>query len=185
MRNSVSPDCGGTEVCALTGPLGMSAGEELLEVLPENADPEMRWMMDYWMSKRGDRSIPLRSDIDPLDFYMFWPTIYLLEGRALEDLNVKFAGTAYRSLYGFEVTGRRIVDIIPEEMVPKVIEDYATCLGKSIPVYRESSMTWRERNAPVSYNRLLLPFGKNSQTVRYILGFAIIFTYTNKEKIVF
>lgn len=170
---------------ALAGRFRMSSGAELLEILPENADPEMRWMVDYWTSKRGDRLIPLRSDIDPLDFYKFWPTIYLLEGASLEELIVKVAGTAYRSLYGFEVTGRRIIDIIPEEIAPQVVEDYAACLDKSIPVYRESSMTWRARNAPVSYNRLLLPFGRNTQTVGYILGFAVIFTYANKEKIEF
>ena len=163
----------------------MSSGEELLEVLPENADPEMRWMVDYWVSKRGERPIPLRSDIDPLEFYRYWPTIYLLEGTTLEKLYVKVAGTAYRSLYGYEVTGRRIIDIIPQRLAPQVIGDYSTCLEKGIPAYREGSMTWRERNAPVSYNRLLLPFGRSEQEVVYILGFAIVFTYTNKEKITF
>ena len=163
----------------------MSSREDLLEVIPENADPEMRWMMDYWMSKRGDRQIPLRSEIDPLDFYKFWPTTYLVEGETLEELCVKVAGTGYRSLYGYEVTGRRIIDIIPESLAPQVIEDYIVCLDKRIPVYTEANMTWRERNAPVFYHRLLLPFGKNTQSVSYILGFAIVFTCLNNKKIIF
>ena len=163
----------------------MSSQEDLLELIPENADPEMRWMMDYWLSKRGERQIPLRSDIDPLDFYKFWPTIYLLEGETLENLHVKVAGTAYRSLYGYEVTGKKIIDIIPEQLAPKVIEDYLVCIEEKRPVYLESDMTWREKNAPVFYHRILLPFGKNTMDVKYILGFAIIFTKINKEKIKF
>ena len=163
----------------------MSSREGLLEIIPENADPEMRWMMDYWVSKRGNRQIPLRADIDPLDFYKFWPTIYLLEGDKLEDLYIKVAGTAYRSLYGYEVTGKRIIDIIPEELAPKVIEDYIVCIKERVPVYMESDMTWREKNAPVFYHRILLPFGKNTSNVEYILGFAIIFAKFNREKIKF
>ena len=163
----------------------MSSRENLLEFIPENADPEMRWMMDYWLSKRGDRQIPLRSDIDPLDFYKFWPTIYLVEGETLEELYVKVAGTAYRSLYGYEVTGRRIVDLIPGRLAPQVIDNYIACLENKTPVYTEENMTWRERNAPVFYHRLLLPFGKDGQNVGYILGFAIVFTCFNNKKIKF
>lgn len=129
--------------------------------------------------------MPLRSDIDPLDFYKFWPTTYLVEGGTLDELYVKVAGTAYRSLYGYEVTGRRIVDLIPGRLAPQVIDDYIACLENKSPVYREEDMTWRERNAPVFYHRLLLPFGKESQDVAYILGFAIVFTYVNNQKIVF
>lgn len=163
----------------------MYAREDLLDILPESADAAMRWMMDYWMSKRGDRSIPLRSDIDPLEFYKYWPTIYFVEGRTLEDLYVKVAGTAYWSLYGYEVTGRRIVDLIPGETAPHVIADYVVCLENKTPIYREGKMTWREKNAPISYARLLLPFGKTTQAVEYILGFAVVFSYDGKEKIVF
>lgn len=170
---------------ALVRRSGMSDREDLLEILPENADPDMRWMMDYWLSKRGNRSVPLRSDFDPLDFYKSWSTIYFTEGTNLEELYVKVAGTAYRSLYGYEITGRRILDLIPEVTAPDVIADYVTCLEEMIPVYREGKMTWREKNAPISYTRLLLPFGKETQAVSYILGFAIVYSFDNKEKIVF
>lgn len=163
----------------------MSSRGDLLEIIPENADPEIRWMMDYWMSKRGERQIPLRSDIDPLDFYKFWPTTYLVEGETLEELYVKVAGTAYRSLYGYEVTGRKIVDLIPGRLAQQVIDDYIDCLESKAPVYSEESMAWRERNAPVFYHRLLLPFGKKTQEVAYILGFAVVFTLSNNKKIVF
>ena len=163
----------------------MSSREDLLEIIPQNADPEIRWMMDYWMSKRGERLMPLRSDIDPLDFYKFWPTTYLVEGETLEELYVKVAGTAYRSLYGYEVTGRRIVDLIPGRLAPQIIDDYIDCLENKVPVYSEESMAWRERNAPVFYHRLLLPFGRKAQEVAYILGFAVVFTLSNNKKIVF
>ena len=173
------------ETKALMGHFWMPSGEDLIEVLPENADPEMRWMMDYWMSKRKQGSIPLRADIDPLEFYKLWPTIYLTEGQNLEDLYVKVAGSAYRGIYGYEVTGQRIIDLIPEQVAPHVIEDYAVCFDEKIPVYREGNMTWRERNAPILYSRLLMPLGNSAQAVTHILGFALIFTVTERKKIVF
>lgn len=156
-----------------------------MKILPEDAAPEMRWMMDYWITKRGDRQIPLRSDIDPLEFHKMWSTTYFLEGTTLEDLYVKVAGTAYWSLYGYEVTGQRIVDLIPGVSAPHVIADYVMCLENRVPVYREGRMTWREKNTPIAYARLLLPFGKTMQTVAYILGYAIVFSYDSKERIVF
>ncbi len=142
-------------------------------------------MMDYWLSKRGEKPTPSRSDIDPIDFYRFWPTIYLVEGETLEELNVKVAGTAYRSLYGFEVTGRRIVDLIPGSLAPQVIDHYIVCLKEKIPAYIETDMTWREKNSPVLYHRLLLPLVNNTENVAYILGFSTFFSFASGEKIVF
>ena len=163
----------------------MTSREDLQKILPDAADPEMIWMLDYWNDKRGENQIPLRSDVDPLDFYRYWPTIYFAEGGKLEELSVKVAGTAYRSLYGYEITGRKIIDLIPSGSAQKALSDYILCIDKKLPVYREGEMTWRERNAPISYNRLLLPIGKDYSAVGYILGFAIIYLSDSKEKIAF
>ena len=146
----------------------------LAALLPDNADVGLKWMLDYWVKKRGNRPIPRRQDLDPVDFAKMLPLIYLVEGAALDDLYVKLAGTAYRNLYGFEITGRRIVDLIPSNSGLQALTDYRVCLEQRRPVYREGEMTWRQRNSPVFYQRLLLPMANDSDEMRFMLGTANI-----------
>jgi hypothetical protein len=150
------------------------AAPALETVLPDSADAGIRWMLDYWTDKRGSRQLPRRSDIDPVDFFKMLPLVYIVEGTGLEGLFVKLAGTAYRNLYGFEITGRRIVELIPSNSGMQALNDYRTCLDEERPVYREGEMTWRQRNAPVLYQRLLLPLADDSDRMRFMLGTANI-----------
>jgi hypothetical protein len=150
------------------------ASQALDTVLPDNVDAGLRWMFDYWEGKRQLRRMPRREEVDPVDFFKMLPLVYIVEGTSLEQLYVKLAGTAYRNLYGFEITGRRIVDLIPSNAGLQALNDYRTCLDEERPVYREGEMTWRQRNAPVFYQRLLLPLGDDTDRMRFMLGTANI-----------
>ena len=146
----------------------------LAALLPDDADSGLKWMLDYWVRKRGHRLLPRRQDLDPVDFSKMLPLVYLVEGTELDNLYVKLAGTAYRNLYGFEITGRRVVELIPSNAGLLALSDYKVCLQERRPVYRQGEMTWRQRNSPVFYQRLLLPMANDSGEMRFILGTANI-----------
>ena len=158
-----------------------SAPRSLAASLPDNADASLKWMLGYWEEKRGDLVIPRRQAIDPADFTKLLPLIYILEGTSLPELYVKLAGTAYRNLYGFEVTGRRLVDLIPSDSGLLTLSDYRTSLTRRQPVYREGEMTWRQRNTPVLYQRLLLPMADKADQIRFILGIASIMSNSGQK----
>jgi hypothetical protein len=154
----------------------MAANPQLSEeVLPAWADSRLQFLLDYWNGKRGARRFPARSDIDPLDFAPHWPLVYLVEGGSLPELTLRLAGTAYRDLYGFEITGHKLTDLIPRTQRRDVVADYENCLITSQPIFRADTMTWRPQNAKISYHRLLLPLGGEGGGITHILAIAVFF----------
>ena len=156
--------------------LVMAASPKQLEKLvPDWADNRLHFILGYWDEMRGGHPFPSRADIDPLDFAPHWPLVYLVEGSSLPSLKIRLAGTAYRDLYGFEITGRKIVDLIPRMQRRDVVDDYANCLERGQPIFRADTMTWRPQNAKISYHRVLLPLGAPCGLVTHELALAVFF----------
>ena len=144
------------------------------DVIPDTADDEVRFFHDYWLQLKGAAELPAGNLVDPLDFFPHLSRVFIVEGRRLDALVIRVAGTIYRDLYGFEITGRRVVDLIPFTNRRDLLDDYSHCLSDRIPVFHSGRMTWRERGSELSYQRILLPFG-SGQGVEKILGFAQFF----------
>ena len=106
--------------------------------------------------------------------------VFILEGESIDDLRVRLAGTVYRELYGFEVTGLRVGELIPFESRHDLLGGYDRCLRLQVPVYDVDKMTWRERGSEVCFECILLPFGEPQKTER-ILGFAQFFDSDGKK----
>jgi hypothetical protein len=74
--------------------------------------PEQRQLFDYWVDKSRGRSMPCRSDINPMNI----PRI--LSGISLVDVSpdksrcrIRLAGTRLREIYDREITGLHIEDL--------------------------------------------------------------------------
>ncbi len=73
--------------------------------------PEQRQLFDYWLSRRGNGAMPMRSDISPADFPSLLPYVSILELRARPDIiRFRLAGTALWDMYGGEMTGCTLAD---------------------------------------------------------------------------
>lgn len=142
--------------------------------IPDTACEEVRFFHDYWLRLKGGAHLPAGDLVDPLDFFSHLSRVFIVEGHDLDGLIIRVAGTAYRDLYGFEITGRRVVDLIPFGNRRDLLDDYTCCLRDEVPVFHTGRMTWRDRGSEVSYERILLPFGSD-QGVGKILGFAQFF----------
>lgn len=151
-----------------------------LEGVPDTACAEVRFFCDYWLKLKGDAELPSCKVLDPLDFFIHLSRVFIAEGTSIDDLHIRLAGTVYRELYGFEITGRRIAELIPFDKRQDLLLSYQTCFVEKQPVYEENTMTWRERGTQVSYERILLPFGSNGRAER-ILGFAQFFDSDHKK----
>ncbi len=142
--------------------------------IPEKACSEVRFFCDYWIRQKGAAHLPASGLIDPLDFFPHLSRIFIAEGSRLEELQIRLAGTAYRALYGFEITGSFVVDLIPFENRHDLLLDYTRCLDRQLPIYHSGTMNWRSRGTDRSYERILLPFGSD-RGVEKIMGFAQFF----------
>lgn len=151
-----------------------------LEGIPDTACAEVRFFCDYWLGLKGDAPLPPCNLLDPLDFFIYLSRVFIVEGRTVEELQVRLAGTVYRELYGFEVKGRKVTELIPFDNRGDISLSYGRCMLERVPIYDVNRMTWRERGSEVDFERILLPFG-DEQGVERILGFAQFFDSDGKK----
>src|SRR5262245_60948899 len=70
----------------------------------------------YWQSKRGARTMPARSDLNPADIPLLLPDLVLVE-RAGDQLRYRLVGSAIAEGVGYGVTGAVVGSYIVE---PKI-----------------------------------------------------------------
>jgi len=72
-------------------------------------------LYDYWMALRQSLGrLPRRSEIDPLDLPAeVLPGMIIIERDADLRFWCRLAGTRMREIYGFEVTGKYLDDVMP------------------------------------------------------------------------
>jgi hypothetical protein len=138
------------------------------EMRPRIGDGRMLEVFDYWNDKRGDKTMPARTDIDLLDLPSQLPNLFLVD--------VETAPRRYR----YRVVGSNLTDVLRENLAGRYVDEmpwlfrryaepaYQEVLDSVQPQYREISiirMLWRAR-----YRRLMLPLGKSSGPIDMVLG---------------
>jgi len=93
----------------------------------------------YWAGLAGDRDIPLSTQIDVLELPRGWiPNLLLVDvTHDPLDLRYRLVGTAIVSWFGYDPTGRRVLDATRFEDTEVVYNNYATTIGERRPVYAE------------------------------------------------
>jgi hypothetical protein len=125
----------------------------------------------YWAGLRRAGLLPGRRDIHPKDFKRLLPTISLIDvfGDPPE-FRLRLAGTGLYSVYGREITGRRLEDIYNSAAaeywrgeLTKVVKDRRPAVGVH-------SLAWRGAGH-LSILWLRLPLASNGRDVDMILGY--------------
>ena len=78
-----------------------------------------RDLFDYWraLPQLGGR-LPLRAQIDPGALRTLLPYLQIMERLDAGTVVMRLAGTALRQLYGMEMTGRDMLDLVPPSHRP-------------------------------------------------------------------
>jgi len=75
--------------------------------------PGQRLLFDYWLQAAGPRQMPARSDIDPQGVTKLLPNIGLIDVTdGLDEATFRLAGTKLHDIYGREITGQRVGQIL-------------------------------------------------------------------------
>jgi hypothetical protein len=139
-------------------------------------EDRLSFICDLWHAKRGAKPLPSRGDLDPAEFHRLWPVTFLLEkDENSGEWYVRFAGAAYGSVYGREITGDRVQDIVPENLAPQVLADLRQCEEAREPIVIENETNWPDRGNVYRYQRVLLPFGRENGEVTHLLGVAAFY----------
>ena len=148
--------------------------------IPDSACKEIHFFLQHWLRLKGAAAMPPCESLDPLDFFSYLSRVFIAEGDDIDNLRIRLAGTVYRELYGFEITGRPVAELIPFHNRQDLLDSYRRCILRREPVYEQNTMTWRERGSDVSFERILLPFGSDNHVER-MLGFAQFFDSEQKK----
>lgn len=133
----------------------------------------LRQLYVYWKSRCGDRRMPSRSDIDPLDLPALLPFIFLVDVLSdPRDFRFRLAGTHFRDAVGTEFTGRLIGEVFPPSFGAEVHYYWSECVNRSEPAVGSGALWIAERNH-VTWKGIVLPLSPDASSVNMLLGAAI------------
>lgn len=124
----------------------------------------------YWDRVRGDRVMPLPSEIDFLDLRPWLPGIIMIEVSKGEtrELIYRVVGERAIRLRGYDPTGMTVARAAFGRSVPYVLNNYGVVIDLRIPLYG-----WNETESADGKRggsgTLLLPLSEDGQRVDWVL----------------
>ena len=137
----------------------------------ERCGPKAVALYHYWNSRRGNRAMPSRHDIDPVEMRPWLARITLADVEAGgERFTYRLVGTQMVDLLGVNPTGQPVESAWPDEVVPFLLQGYRQCAETGEPVFCHQSCTdaWNERPGAWS---MRLPLSSNGRDVDVILAY--------------
>lgn len=133
--------------------------------------PDLKFILDYWTGKRGDRFAPSRADIDPAEIVSILPRVMLadVERSAQGDVDFRYrlSGTGICNVHRDELTGRRPSSIEPPRYGALIDAHYRMVLERQSPVAHVIALQLERKSA--SYARIILPLSAGSETTDMLL----------------
>jgi hypothetical protein len=65
----------------------------------------------HWDRLRGERSAPIRGDIDPAHLRNFLADVFMLDAKPWQEGRIRLAGTRICALFGHELKGQRLPEL--------------------------------------------------------------------------
>ncbi len=123
--------------------------------------PNLQAIEDYWNGLRGDRAMPARADIDPMDIVPHLPFVGLvdvLEGG--HDFRFRLLGTALDYVFGDYYTGWRLSEIEREDLRRIFTAAFLPPTREGKP-HRHSGLLTVSQNEHLEYELLVLPLSRD------------------------
>ena len=131
--------------------------------------PRLVQLYDYWNAIRGDRPMPARCDMDPVDIPALLANIVLLDvEHAPLRFRVRVYGTAVTDSRGADLTGRYLDEFDDSPALQMYISANRQTIETKAPHFLTAQ--YPDNSCRPSYfHRLGLPFSKDGSRVDMIL----------------
>jgi hypothetical protein len=141
--------------------------------LPGDCLPEIRSFYDYWNGKRGDRIMPARAELDPVDIPSLLEHIFLIDvNRDPPALRYRVFGTAITNLFHRDLTGLEVGAGSQPEHLPGILARYARILSERTPFFHRDRMR-ETANDFTPVERLILPLSEDGVAVDKLIGMTV------------
>jgi len=129
----------------------------------------LRRLYRYWDERRGNRRMPARRDIDPIDMPDLLPGLILVDVTDGERMRVRLAGTRVVDHYGSDYTSQWLDQIDFGDQRENVLADYERCRRDGEPQLGERYF-YNRRGVHYQMERLILPLSDDGTTVNKLLS---------------
>lgn len=124
----------------------------------------------YWSSLRDEAAVPPRRRLDPGDIKRLLPTVSLIEVLPDADYRVRLAGTGLYSVYGREITGRRIGEVYRDDAADYWRGELGRVVRDRKPGAGVHNLAWKGASH-LSLIWIRLPLVTKGDEVDMILGY--------------
>jgi hypothetical protein len=133
-------------------------------------DPILSDALAFWLARRGARTMPRKSDLDPVEMPpRLLPQLQIIEPIADGRFRFRLVGTAAVEAYGRDYTGRCPDEMFTPDRAAFIQRIYRTACETRRPVFSRNKYI-TTKNVDLIANRLYLPLSDDDATVDFILG---------------
>lgn len=132
------------------------------------ADPRIRKVYEYWLSKRLGGRLPARKDMDPVDIYDCLASVMIL--NVIEDgadFRVRLAGTQVEEAYGQPIKGLMLSTLVDAEAWQQVAARLRGAVASGEADFRSASLAAIGRDF-LQFDRVALPLSDDGIRVSHL-----------------
>jgi hypothetical protein len=133
------------------------------------AHPNLRRLYEYWVEKRGERDMPARANIDPLDItYIVGNVIMVdvIEGDPLR-FRIRLHGTNLAQRVGYELTGKMLDELPINDFRALAQQSFTWVANKRQPLHSRRDRIIDGRFA--KYETVIMPLSDDGERVNRLL----------------
>src|SRR5512144_1342771 len=136
-------------------------------------DPKVRQVYAYWLDARGDRSMPSRADIDPLDLRFCLGWVCLVDVVYDPDPRFRFRldGSRLTNLTGMDLTGQYVDMLDGPAYRDFILAIYNRVVTTKEPVFIANMAQWSDRGYRVE--QVTMPLSNDGVTVHGLMDVTI------------
>lgn len=133
--------------------------------------PKVRQLYEWWLSKRGQRRLPSRADLDPAKLKALLPYI-LIADFTVDPFRVcyRLAGTMVVELSGCQFAGRYLDELVPPDSEERWEDHYRRVYESALPVFGETTVPLISGGGLFTYEFGIFPLSMNGEDVRQFLA---------------
>jgi hypothetical protein len=136
--------------------------------------PQMRAVLDYYLSIPRAGAVPAFRDFDPFRFKACMASMYVWEcERAQRDFTLRLVGEEIRARFEGSHRGMRLEDAFSGEVAASVRERYLRCIEEPA-IMLNSGAVYVRIGSHRRGERLCLPMADNQERVSLLLGLTLL-----------
>lgn len=133
--------------------------------------PTLRAFYDYWQDLAAKHGLPGRQHVDPWTIRALLPWLFMLDvvvPPPWARFRFRLAGTAVVQLYGGELTGKTLLEALPDR-AEQLTARCSEIVTSRQPAYHSCNLA-AESQSDVTVEHLICPLAKDGRTVNMLIG---------------